>query len=253
MYFGGEIIKASDCNYQSSRELGIVCPFCSSAVFLRSQSTREVKGKIQLVRPYFAHYPTGNPDNWDCDNRSHTKQGREEIEQIKIQARNQRLKLYNAHLWEMFAESHGITHAQLNKVRSVFGERWCETTSVLVRHEWRLCLDSVYTYIDAVIQDNLIGIKSAQIKEHYLLDCDIKFHQVICNEVADFLSTDSSGYVFHKLFKFSIFKGMEVDKINFPDKNWKKLAPLGFIVAMTIFVATTRWTELLNKRMNHEP
>lgn len=249
MYFGGEIIKASDCNYQTSRELGIVCPFCSSAVFLRSQSTREVKGKLQLVRPYFAHYPTGNGDDFDCEKRSHTKQGKERIEQIRIQARNQRLKLYNAYLWDMIAESHEITHQQLNKVRSVFGERWCEQTSVLVRHEWGKCLSSIYTYIDAAIKDISASFIS---KEHYLMQCDIKLHQVICNEVADFLSTNSSGYVFHKLFKRTLYLEAIAGEGHLSIKDWKNIKPIAHICSMTIVIATVRWMEVLNKRSQYE-
>ena len=90
MYFGGEIINASECDYATSRNLGLICPFCNSAVFIRSESVRQRNGKIQLVRPYFAHYPGGSETNWDCDKRLHTNQGREQIEKLKIQARDQR-------------------------------------------------------------------------------------------------------------------------------------------------------------------
>lgn len=245
MYFGGEIINASDCNYTSTRELGIVCPFCSSAVFLRSHSTREVKGKTQLIRPYFAHYPTGNADDFDCEKRSHTKQGKERIEQIKIQARNQRLKLYNAHLWDMVAESHSISYQQLNKVRKVFGERWLESNSVLLRHEWRLCLSSVYTYIDEAIRD--ISASAFVSNDHYLMQCDIRLHQVICNEVADFLSTNSAGFVFHKLFKQLLYMEVIAGEEHLTIKDWKNIKPITHICSMAIAIATTRWIEILSK------
>lgn len=267
MYFGGEIIKASDCNYQTSRELGIVCPFCSSAVFLRSHSTREVKGKTQLIRPYFAHYPTGNADDFDCEKRSHTKQGKERIEQIKIQARNQRLKLYNAYLWDMIAESHEITHQQLNKVRKIFGERWCEQNSVLVRYEWGKCLSSVYTFLDeatremsSLAKDNPIVLgdfpeigfqlrSSPEFDEHYLLKCDVKLHKVICNEVADFLSTNSAGFVFHKLFKYVLSTELKAGEGQLSVGDWKRIKPVAHISAMAIAIASTKWTELLQRRL----
>lgn len=267
MYFGGEIINASDCNYKSTRELGIVCPFCSSAVFLRSHSTREVKGKIQLIRPYFAHYPTGNADNFDCEKRSHSKQGRERIEQIKIQARNQRLKLYNAHLWEMIAESHDISYKQLNKARKVFGERWCEQNSILVRHEWGKCLSSVYTFLDeatremtSLAKDSTVTLgdfpeigfqlrSSPEFDEHYLLRCDVNFHKAVCKEVADFLTTNSAGFVFHKLFKYALCTELEAGEGRISVNDWKKIKPIAHISAISIAIASTKWTEFLQRKM----
>jgi hypothetical protein len=252
MYFGGEIINASDCNYTSTRELGIVCPFCSSAVFLRSHSTREVKGKIQLVRPYFAHYPTGNGDEFDCEKRSHTKQGKERIEQVKIQARNQRLKLYNAHLWDMIAESHEITHQQLNKARSTFGERWLESNSVLVRHEWRDSLSGIYALVDTAIKylcNQANDVSNLAGKEHYLLQCDIDFHQIVCNEVSDFLATNSAGFVFLKLFKYCLYRSLLVGQNSFSVSDWKRINHVAHLSTMTMVLASTRWAEMLNKRL----
>jgi len=63
MYFGGDIVFADECNYQSAQKLGLKCPFCDSAVFLRSESVRNVKGKLQLISPYFAHYSSGYLNN----------------------------------------------------------------------------------------------------------------------------------------------------------------------------------------------
>jgi hypothetical protein len=259
MYFGGEIISATDCNYQTSRDLGLVCPFCSSAVFIRSESVREIKGKLQLVRPYFAHYPSGSPDNWDCEKRSRTKQGREEVERIKVQARNQRLKLYNAHLWDMFATDRNVSHQKLNKVRSRFGDRWCEERSILTRFEWGKSLDSVYTMIDELVQKET-DLKHSDIAPYmdeqdfneerekqlfYFLDCDIRLHRTICCEIADFLGTNTGGFAFLKFFKTALF----VESVYSDIAEIKRNEPRLHIYAIAGLLAGTHWIEQIQQRI----
>jgi hypothetical protein len=45
MYLGGFVVKADDCDHDSAKQWGLKCPFCDSAVFLRSQSIRKIKGE----------------------------------------------------------------------------------------------------------------------------------------------------------------------------------------------------------------
>lgn len=266
MYFGGEIVTAEECNYQTSRELGLICPFCNSAVFIRSESVRQVGGKLVMIRPYFAHYPSGTPDNWDCEKRSRSKQGREEIERLKITARHQRLRLYNAHLWDMIASDRDISHQSLNRVRSTFGERWCEHQSLLVRREWGLSITSVYTYIDDVmmeIQDSadkkkrVVAGAAREKHEHspeehaeYLMVCDRRVHRAICYEIADFLSTNSSGFAFIKIFKACLSMLMGMGKMR--PSEIKKIDPRSYILLISGLLAGTHWIEQINARLSEE-
>lgn len=249
MYFGGEIVSAADCDYETARSLGLICPFCKSAVFVRSESTRKVKSRVQLVRPYFAHYPTGSEQNWDCEKRSHTVQGREHLEQLKIQARNQRLRLYNAHLWGMFSDAHGIKPQHLNRVRSAVGEQWCEQTSILVRHEWSKALSDAYTYIDAAVQDIQARVNSG---DHYLMRCDLRLHQAICYEIIDFLATDSAGFVFAKLFKFAALQTLASKPDDWGVQEIKRLSPICYISAIAIAIAGTSWIDQIRERLPRE-
>lgn len=104
MYLGGDIVEAVSCNFESSRQLGLVCPFCREAVYLRGQTEREVNGRKQIVSPAFCHY-SRKLDDLDCERRSITLEGREQIDRIKAEKRGQRLKLYNDRLWEMISSS----------------------------------------------------------------------------------------------------------------------------------------------------
>ncbi|HEY9640143.1 MAG TPA: hypothetical protein V6C57_06645 [Coleofasciculaceae cyanobacterium] len=191
------------------------------------------------------------PDNWDCEKRSRSKQGREEIERIKIQARNQRLKLYNAHLWDMFSHSHSFSRQHLNKARSLFGESWCEQTSILVRHEWGRSLSDVYTFMDAAVQDIGSQAQNNKLDEHYLLQCDIRLHHAICCEVADFLATNTAGFVFHKIFKAVLMQAANVsDKFSVSD--WKRVSAAAHISSISIAIAATKWTEEIQRQSTQE-
>lgn len=266
MYFGGEIIGADECDYQTSRELGLICPFCNSAVFIRSESVRQTKNKLQLVRPYFAHYPTGTDNSADCEKRARSKQGREKIEAIKIQAKNQRLRLYNAHLWDMIATDRNISQQSLNRIRSIFGERWCEERSILVRHEFKNSLDSVYTLIDAAIEgmqqpDFLMApggrpmsmsakdwIEECEKQNAYILGCDRRLHRAVCFEIADFLSTNTAGFAFVKIFKACLKLHLGFSS---PSEIKQDSARM-YVSSIAGFIAGTHWAEQINKRLSEE-
>lgn len=247
MYFGGDIVSADECDFNSSKELGLKCPFCDSGVFIRSASIRKTKGKERLVDAYFAHYPSGWQDNWDCENRSKTAQGQREVEKIKIEARNQRLRVYNAYLWSMFADELNITHRQLNHVRSVFGEAWCERTSVLVRREWHNSISDVYTILDATVQELVNTVKDG----HHLLTCDLRMHQLICHEIAEFLGTNTGGFCFLKLFKFSLLQQLRagsMSSVEWGATQIRHLYPVAHLKSIAIIVSAVSWIEQINKR-----
>lgn len=41
MYLAGTIVKSQDCDYESYRDLGLKCPYCSESVFLRRGTLRD--------------------------------------------------------------------------------------------------------------------------------------------------------------------------------------------------------------------
>ncbi len=263
MYFGGEIISADECDYQTSRQLGLICPFCSSAVFVRSESVRQTKKGLQLVRPYFAHYPSGSDIDWDCERRAHSKAGRDEIERIKITAREQRLRLYNAHLWKMIADDRNISHQKLNSIRSMFGESWCQRVGILTRAEWKRSLDSAYTFIDEAIAacqhgeiDHVpkpVALSSKDWAEEiekqkaYTLQCDRRLHRAICFEVADFLGTNTGGFAFDKIFRACVW--MEI-AIGLDQNMVKRAQPREHLAMISAFIAGTHWADQINKRLS---
>lgn len=265
MYFGGEIISAKDCDYQTSRDLGLTCPFCNSAVFVRSESARKIKGKLKLFQPYFAHYPSGNADDWDCEKRSHTKQGREQIERLQIQARDQRLKLYNDRLWEMFARDRNVSRQRLTKVKAFYGDRWCERQAVLWRKEWAQSKEHIYELVEAALQDiesGMLSVEDArpplvkssayysecQKQADYFMNCDRRLHRLICFEIVDFLGTNTAGFAFHKLalaslVMLALYEPPQVTKRSHHNSSL-------YLATISGLVVGTHWVEQINYFLN---
>lgn len=69
MYRAGNLVKASDCDYDSARELGLICPFCDEPVFLCKPAIkqRQKSGKYYYTNAHFNHYPSGDITDYDCE------------------------------------------------------------------------------------------------------------------------------------------------------------------------------------------
>ncbi|MDJ0689039.1 MAG: hypothetical protein QNJ41_11055 [Xenococcaceae cyanobacterium MO_188.B32] len=57
MYLGGTIVSATECDFEDYKRLGLTCPICRQAVYLRSgsirqQTLRNKKTIEQKIEPY---------------------------------------------------------------------------------------------------------------------------------------------------------------------------------------------------------
>lgn len=279
MYLGGDIIAAEECNFESSRNYGLICPLCSEAVYIRSgsirhQTLRNGKKRVQLVNPYFAHYHTGVEFQDYCENRVHTKEGRDRMEQIRIEAKNQRLKLFNNHLWEMMQEDRNIKPYQRKNQVKRFGKDFFIALAVYGRETWSERIDHVYEKIDDwlssvcqaedfddymtkynVLRESLsdyfphLDMDSEFLfqKRYFLNYCDVRIHKQVCQEIADFLTARSSGYFWEKFCQtwamMPYFGGLQPEIFQRPD----------MIVDMGVgMLCATHWIDQINKRLNPE-
>lgn len=218
MYRGGFLVNAEQCDYESSRELGIICPFCSQAVFLRRGSFYDRNGKQIVAPPAFAHYKNDEPLADDCELRSVRKDGEEYLRQLDIDSHNQRLDLYNKRLWEIIKADMHVTN--LKSIDKEFGKPWVEQTARLCRHELRRSLDFYLEEARQQWQDQrqnkLFDPKIEQIAELVwtadercadilkLNSFDQQLHQVVFQEIIEFLSTRTGGYAFQQLFRLAL-------------------------------------------------
>lgn len=101
--YGGLLVNASDCNYEDYRNLGLVCLNCHESVFLVQEHDRHYKktNKTITVAQHFNHREDkSSEENALCELR--VKQiTSAEIERRENTSRNQRLRLFNRHLWNI--------------------------------------------------------------------------------------------------------------------------------------------------------
>lgn len=114
--YGGIFIESDDCDYNSFKHLGLLCPICKRTVFLVKQNTRsaterkkkdgttcQVKGSN--VGSYFAHHPEVDRDTVnDCELKSKQITSQEKA-YLDTESRNQRQKIFHAHFWKIILTS----------------------------------------------------------------------------------------------------------------------------------------------------
>ena len=102
MKYGGELVAAVDCDYNSFKELVPLCPNCKEPVYLRIGGQREsVKGKAYQIAPHWCHFKGISAEQVaGCELRVN---GYTEKDRAKIaaQARGQRLKLLQRWFWKI--------------------------------------------------------------------------------------------------------------------------------------------------------
>lgn len=261
IYLGGDIVSAAECDYSSYERLGLKCPFCDSAVFLRSASVRKIKGVERPIGAYFAHFPSGYTDNFDCEARSNSKAGRDRIEQIKIEARNQRLKTYNAKLWALISTDRNISRQLIAKVRKHMDGHYLDRVTKLVRREITRNLEDLYVSIDLAMLEidrmrpeslNEIFVLSKSeskieydTQQTYFCDCDRRLHQAICYEVIEFLATNSGGWALNKLV--TIACQIQGKNGGVPVAQVRETPPYTIALTIAYFLVGTHWTEIIEK------
>lgn len=265
MYRGGEIVSALDIeSYEQPKQLGLICPFCSEALFLNSGGVRKRGNKMQFINPHFSHY-RGGTDSQECEKRSHSLEGRERIKQLRGEARNQRLKLYNMYLWEMASCDRNISSKQLGRISSAYGRKLVEQAAINLHREWYKYQSDLYTAIHAAVLEiknfdygkvfpgltNLSKITrgEGEGQKEYFNGIDKKLHLAICYEIVDFFSTKSAGYAFQKMFIASL-KLVETAvyprKINLRDSEENH----AIMFAIAGFIAGTHWIEQIEKHLS---
>lgn len=121
LYKGGNLFDALNCDYSSSRELGLICPFCRGSVFL---------AKGQRVAPHWRHYRVTVESEY-CEKRSLSPEGKEELIALQIPAQKQRLKLFNRRFWEIYKHKKDVPVNLRRRCPRAVGE---DTLSRLIKH-----------------------------------------------------------------------------------------------------------------------
>lgn len=265
MYFGGDIVSAEECDYNSYERLGLKCPFCDHPVFLRAASTRKIKEVETQIVAYFAHFRSTTVFELDCEARSTSTSGKERIEQIKTEARNQRLKIYNDKLWYLLSYDRGISKNYMTSMKKSMGERWITNFTKLVRKDLAANLTDLYKSMDLAIEvvknvpieslpKSLVNDESKNkylAQQNYSQTCDSRLHRSICYEVLQFLSTNSGIWTLTKLVTMAPGFHEQFEKMH-PDRLKEKLTPKDFTAMLAYFLTSVRWAELIDRSNNQK-
>lgn len=271
IYWGGDLIAAPECDYESYRNVGTICPYCGSAVHLVASSEKYLKASDRTInaRAYFAHFKAGS-DGDDCEARSVSKYAAADREQMAIAAKNQRLKLFNNRLWDLLSEDRNINRRGLKNFRQGIGGAMIGRTLPAVR---KVIADSkeqnhMYfkkmlgysvspsttvsqTTLDAIMavtkQTKEESQKDMAVQSDYFSQCNQRLHVQVCNEVMDVLATKSGGYCLERIIAWGLCGLLDQDV-----GSWLSLAKnpeldkilLQIVLAM---VSGTHWGDAIAK------
>lgn len=102
MRYGGLLVNASDCNYEDYKNLGLVCPNCHESVFLIQEHDRHYKSsKTSKVAAHFSHRKEKSAQAIALCELRVNQISAAEIKRRENASRNQRLRLFNRHLWNI--------------------------------------------------------------------------------------------------------------------------------------------------------
>jgi hypothetical protein len=278
MYWGGDLVDAAECDYESYRNKGTVCPYCGSAVHLRSSSLRTFSGKQVHVNAYFAHFKTG-PETDACEARSTGPQSATEREAMRIAARNQRLKLFNARLWDMFREDRNISPPIIKRIRGEIGGREVSRLLPGIRLELvRLQSterDLFQTQLEMIRKANEkgerhswglflskgtnLGLDEAceriRLQQEYMDGCNQRLHLEVCSEVLVFLRTKSGGYCLENLILAALPLLLRRGHRTIRQEDWAEFLRNPNVLEILAYaciaiIAGTHWGEVIPKWTN---
>lgn len=250
--YGGQLIDASDCDYESYKKLGLLCPECKNPIFLRAKHERVVKNKIALVEPSFCHFKAVDAAQvLRCENRVKNYNAKD-IQKRAVSARNQRLKLLQRWFWTIFINSNSGLLATAQTLNEPEGRFFIEEDPLGII---AATLEAIYGIPDYElvewfkqgIQKHLLEylerqelLKSQNTKDRleYLLATDKEFHALICAEVLLFLRSKSSRELFRKVVycSYLVFFLSPTAKKQMNLLEMKETAVFGNLLTIIMFI-----------------
>lgn len=217
MYRGGEIIDAEQSiSYKDYKELGLICPFCNAAVFYRSGSIQSRIDKNEqtaqvTIPPSFCHFKEKNPE---CELRAKRADGINYIDQLKAEAKGQRLELFNKHLWKIISDYLPFPYKRIkttvNFDRSLLAEVYKQMRiSLLAEKQVFADIKEAFFDNDPINPNNISKFaeftaeqKEAKTKIFNAIDKQLQVK--IVQEIMQFLITKSGNYTYERMIKISL-------------------------------------------------
>ncbi len=223
MFFGGQLIDAAEADYDSYRDLGLLCPNCKEAVFLQATSQRQGGNTLIQIPAHFKHFKASKDAALvkECESRVQ-KYDASEFQRRASQVRNQRLRLLQRHFWNIFASYYESEFGVLmsstieslpdeftGQMRQLLSNQFLsenlEYTQQLIRQFVEALFNHAHILISWDRSKPNIGVNpSYAIQNHFRQSLsgklDLKMQKLIACEVLDFLHSNSSRPLVEKLF-----------------------------------------------------
>jgi hypothetical protein len=233
--YGGELVEAEECDYDSFKQLIPLCPCCKEPVFLRVGGERLSKlGNTYTVGSHWAHFQGKTPEQVaNCENRVNGFTA-EDKQRIASKARGQRLKLLQRKFWSIAVKCHT---EYLNKLqnegrldvsgvesRLLLGDEWAKRKSTFVsaafailthdyKNMWMSEEELISCYFEAWSNGKrpvILGSKTSNLslsaidlvdKASLTLEsiADWRLHQQITGEVISFLGSRTGVAIYAEL------------------------------------------------------
>jgi hypothetical protein len=223
LYKGGELFSALDCDYSSSREEGLICPFCKESVFLSKGFIRTRKSKEEKVIASWKHYRIKEESAY-CEKRSLSAEGKLQLKQLQKPAQNQRLKLFNRRFWDIFKHQKVIPPHLRKSVIKFVDEETCDRLILHCHQRWHV--EQILRAIPLKISQNLDSSALEKLKKHpafsslsvtpdHVIEsfAHIQFtvlrHKIL-GEAITWLATSTAKESFAKLIQLSILDCLEL-------------------------------------------
>jgi hypothetical protein len=104
-------------------------------VFLAKSHFRTHKDELITISAAWRHHRLSSTSNY-CEQRSVSKEGKEELKQFSTTAHNQRLKLFNRRFWEIFKYKKLIPPNMKARVKHQMGESTFERMVIHCHDRW---------------------------------------------------------------------------------------------------------------------
>ena len=208
MYLGNILVYASDpgIDYNSYRDLGLICPFCHEPVFYRQGGVKVKNGKQVIYQPAFVHFPSKDfKDFKECELRCISPEWKGYLKVLTKDAKNQRLRLFNRRFWEMIRENFPKYPEKPRKVvLKHFSEDAYYECYRNIRKTW--LLPTTLKRIEIIIESfSRLELERKQPSENINtvksdVNTYLKVHKIICTEAYNFTCSQAGKEALEQMF-----------------------------------------------------
>lgn len=229
IFYGGQLIDAADADYDSYKDLGLLCPHCKEPVFLQTASQRQGSVTLIQIPAHFKHFKAKDPVLVkECEARV-ARYDAKEVERRVSQARNQRLRLLQRRFWDILTDYYeseldppfditkileSLENNFITQIGRTFSNKFLVENLDDSKHWTRQFVEAGFTGGHILISwsrnsPNAGVIPSAAIQHHFRESLsgklDRQMQELIACEVLDFLHSKSARPLVEKLFALACY------------------------------------------------